>query len=146
MHIAFKWQRCTKKSLHFYEYITHSIDFNENFWLNINLFFGMSLGADSLLWTAILQIVPAAVLLCPDPKLVGQLKFRPIPGLLPWGQVIELQIQFIYICPPANFFLTNRACISGSRLCYCYNIYCFYKVLWSIMLEGGMRIFLWNRS
>lgn len=25
---------------------------------------------------------------------------------------------------------------SGSRLCYCYNTDCFYRVLWSVMPEG----------
>lgn len=55
----------------------------------------------------VLNHVLEAVPLGPESELISQLKFQPIPGLLPFHQVGELQCQFIYICMPANFLFFN---------------------------------------
>ena len=47
---------------------------------------------------------------------------------------------FTYTCQiffSSFFSLITRAFTSGSRLCFRYNMDCFYRVLQSIMLEGG---------
>lgn len=80
----------------------------------INLFLACLLVQTGIIKQAVYSIVVivlnhVAVPLGPEPELVGQLKFLPIPGLLPFCQVGELQFQFIYICMPANFFFLKSA-------------------------------------
>jgi len=45
----------------------------------------------------------------------------------------------VYLYDNSIFSFRNRDYISGSRPWYCDNMDCFYGVLWSVMLEGGIE-------
>lgn len=91
--------RCTKRS---YPIFIHSIVLNENGWklafLDTIYRQSQARAVESILQlNLVLNHVSGAVALEPEPRLVDQLTFQPITGLLHFHQVDELQIEVITI-------------------------------------------------